>query len=77
MSGSVLVLAASCPLEKRASLSGLRFMSLGISAIAGPFVGGSLTDSATWRWCVWINLPICAAIVVGILFTVRIPYEEK
>jgi EmrB/QacA subfamily drug resistance transporter len=77
MSGSVLVLAASCPLEKRASLSGLMFMSLGISAVAGPFVGGSLTDRATWRWCFWINLPICAVIIVGTLLTVKTPYDEK
>ncbi|KAF2877969.1 major facilitator superfamily domain-containing protein [Massariosphaeria phaeospora] len=77
MSGSVLVLAASCPLEKRAALSGLMFMSLGISAVAGPFVGGALTDQATWRWCFWINLPICAALLLGICFVVKTPYEEK
>ncbi|ORY13901.1 putative efflux pump antibiotic resistance protein [Clohesyomyces aquaticus] len=77
MSGSVLVLAASCPLEKRPALSGLMFMALGISAVAGPFVGGALTDRATWRWCFGINLPICAVIILGTCVVIKTPLEEK
>ncbi|TVY85172.1 MFS thioclapurine efflux transporter [Lachnellula suecica] len=77
MSGSVLVLAASCPLEKRASLSGLMFGALGIASVAGPFVGGALTDNATWRWCFGINLPICAVVILSVCLFVNTPLEEK
>jgi MFS family permease len=76
-SGSVLILAASCPLEKRASYTGLLFMSLGISAITGPFIGGALADRASWRWCFGINLPICAVIILSTCFFVHTPIEEK
>lgn len=76
-SGSVLILAASCPLEKRASYTGLLFMSLGISAIAGPFIGGALADRASWRWCFGINLPICAIIVLSTCLFVHTPTDEK
>ncbi|PVI02272.1 MFS general substrate transporter [Periconia macrospinosa] len=76
-SGSVLILAASCPLEKRASYTGLLFMSLGISAIVGPFIGGALADRATWRWCFGINLPICAIIVLSTCLLVHTPADEK
>jgi EmrB/QacA subfamily drug resistance transporter len=30
----------------------------GISSVAGPLVGGFITDSISWRWVFYLNLPI-------------------
>jgi MFS family permease len=46
MSGNVLIIAASAPLERRASLTGMMFAFLGVASVVGPFVGGALTDRA-------------------------------
>ena len=30
----------------------------GVSSIAGPILGGWVTDTFSWRWVFWANLPV-------------------
>lgn len=39
----------------------------------GPFVGGFLTDSLSWRWIFWLNPPIVTVITLVMLATWRQP----
>ncbi|TQN65339.1 Aspyridones efflux protein [Colletotrichum shisoi] len=66
-SGALIILAYSVPLEKRPIYTGIVSSMWGISSVAGPLLGGFFTDSMTWRWCFYINLPIGAATVVVIM----------
>ena len=56
------------PLEKSPLYTGILagFAQLGI--VAGPLIGGALTEHVSWRWCFYINLPVGGAAMVGILF---------
>jgi MFS family permease len=47
-----------------------------IANVLGPFIGGSLTQYASWRCCFFINLP-CGAFVAGILLITHIPQGIK
>ncbi|KAK8137910.1 major facilitator superfamily transporter [Apiospora sp. TS-2023a] len=68
MSGSLLILAHSVPLAKRPVYSGMIGSLYGVASVAGPLLGGVLTDKASWRWCFLINLPIGAVTVFAIAF---------
>jgi len=61
--GSLAILQASFRPADRMRAIGVWTGSLSIAAASGPLVGGWLVDYS-WRWVFWINVPLCAAIVL-------------
>jgi MFS family permease len=48
-SGGLLIVSRIIPLARRPMYLGIMSAVFGIAAIAGPFIGGALTQKATWR----------------------------
>ncbi|GIZ45802.1 hypothetical protein CKM354_000895300 [Cercospora kikuchii] len=49
-----------------------------LSGILGPIIGGLVVQHTTWRWCFWINVPICvAALISMLLFLPYIPKQQE
>lgn len=46
------------PPRQRGRYMGYFGAVFGISSVAGPLLGGFLTDSLSWRWIFFVNLPI-------------------
>ncbi|HEY4068891.1 MAG TPA: MDR family MFS transporter [Burkholderiaceae bacterium] len=38
-----------------------------LGPLLGPVAGGWLTENASWRWCFFINVPVCAALLTLLL----------
>ncbi|KAF2259733.1 efflux pump protein [Lojkania enalia] len=72
MNGGLTIIVSIVEMRKRPLYVGIitGFAQLGV--VAGPLVGGGLTEHVTWRWCFYINLPIGAAGAL-LLFFIDVP----
>ncbi|KAF1953528.1 MFS general substrate transporter [Byssothecium circinans] len=73
--GSITIISLCAPLEKRPPLIGLNLGFNLLGLVLGPLIGGAFTSYTTWRWCFYVNLPVGAFAVLGII-PLRVP-EEK
>ncbi|KAI0815839.1 MFS general substrate transporter [Xylaria sp. FL0064] len=56
---STIVISDLFSVRERSLYLGYTGFVWAVAGSAGPLIGGVLTESATWRWCFWINVPIC------------------
>lgn len=52
------LLSTAFPRDERARALGIFSGVVGIAVLAGPAVGGAITEGLGWQWIFWINLPI-------------------
>jgi MFS transporter, DHA2 family, multidrug resistance protein len=55
---SQAILTESFPPEKRGMAMGLFGLGVVVAPILGPTLGGWLTDTYSWRWAFYINIPV-------------------
>jgi len=60
---SLTILAAATPLERRGKVLGVWGALAGAAASLGPVLGGALTETLSWHWIFWINVPIGMALI--------------
>ncbi|HEY9524583.1 MAG TPA: MDR family MFS transporter [Thermopolyspora sp.] len=59
--------------RERGRYQGFMAAIMSLAMIAGPLVGGFITDNLNWRWAFYINLPLGGAALVLIALTLHLP----
>ncbi|KAK0624576.1 major facilitator superfamily domain-containing protein [Bombardia bombarda] len=74
LNGGYTMLTLIVPEDKQARYRGILMGLSFFGILAGPLIGGALTEYTTWRWCFYINLPAGAVIALGLIL---IPFPES
>src|ERR1700731_4807357 len=64
---ALAALSAAFPPQRRAWALGIFSSVTGIAVLAGPVVGGAVTQGLAWPWIFWLNVPIGAVMIPLIL----------
>jgi DHA2 family multidrug resistance protein len=75
---SQAVLLEAFPPKDRGKAMGFWGLGIVVAPILGPVLGGWLTDSYSWRWVFYINIPVgIASLVMTRLFIFDPPYIRQ
>ena len=65
------MIADAVPPRQRPRYQGLFSGTFGLASVAGPLVGGFITQTLSWRWVFYVNIPIGILAVALLAFGMR------
>lgn len=73
---SQAIIADIVPASERGKYLGPLGAVFGLSAVAGPLLGGFFVDHLTWQWAFYINIPVGIAAFAIAFFTLKLPNKK-
>lgn len=74
---SQAIIADIVPASERGKYMGPLGAIFGLSAVAGPLLGGFFVDHLTWQWAFYINIPIGIGAFLIAWFALTIPNKKS
>ena len=71
---SSALIAEVIPLRDRGRYQGALGAVFGVTTVAGPLLGGFVTDHLGWRWAFWLSIPV--GVLVLLVAAATIPARE-
>ena len=71
------IIADLVPPRQRGKYMGAMGAVFGLASVAGPLLGGWITDHTSWRWAFWINVPLGIAAFVIAYLGIRLPKPKR
>jgi EmrB/QacA subfamily drug resistance transporter len=62
--------------RERGQYMGYMMAAMMLAMVAGPLVGGYITDDLSWRWIFYINMPVGGAALIYLFFTLHLPFKK-
>ncbi|WP_146363664.1 MDR family MFS transporter [Arthrobacter yangruifuii] len=73
---SQAIIADIVPADQRGKYLGPLGGIFGLSAVAGPLLGGFFVDHMTWQWAFYVNIPIGIIAFLIAFFTLTLPTKK-
>src|SRR5690554_2483454 len=80
--GGVIILSQAAiadvvPARDRGKYMGIMGGAFAFSSVAGPLLGGWITEGPGWRWAFWMNVPLGAIALVATIVLLRLPAVQR
>jgi len=73
MVGAIATIGDMVAPRERGQYMGYMMAAMMVAMIAGPLVGGYITDTLSWQWIFYINMPIGGAALIYLWLTMHLP----
>jgi EmrB/QacA subfamily drug resistance transporter len=71
--GVMAIIGDLLPPRERGRYQGMMAAIMAVAMVAGPLVGGLITDHLSWRWAFYVNLPLGGAALLVLVTRLHLP----
>lgn len=74
---SQALIAAVVPARKRGPYMGIMGANFAVTSVAGPLIGGWITEGPGWRWTFALNLPFGVLALIAAILFLKVPKSDR
>lgn len=72
-----VIISDLVPLRKRGNFIAIVLTVYFVGTAIGPFIGGLIVETTTWRWVFLVNLPVGGAALLLLYFFLHVSYNKE